>query len=476
MVVGSLVNRCSMARSMPLRRMLGATRGMKIASARPVNNGKQLDVEFTDKTTYRFHVEWMKDSSPAMVGTDYYRKSAKHLFDIDKYVATEAKPSDDGSKLVVQFQNGTEAKTSDEYVSSWLHAFAPHVGRPLHDQSAAVQSAGLQGTGSLLQQLKRSRQPWGADLQIPTFDAGLLAVDEAMQIEFLERMTDPGVALITGMEAPQSLDNEDVGLPLERLVGNVIGRLNQHPVRSTRYGVMKSRGSSEKSGADYDHSNPLSMHTDHSVYHGTPGYIQFMYQAQGCVTSKVCDGLALAEAFREMHPEEFRLLTTVQLTHSSRNCIYSKTGAYANAAMADSAQFELVHTHPVIELDADGLLEKVVQSETKRGVCALPFDMYEKYMAAYRLWTDLVEQPQYVHNFHWPEHSIIAMNNWRVMHGRAIVPPGMERTMCFGYVMKTIFENRYRLLRQRDAEKQDPAMSDKWLTRLPNQVLSTLVR
>ena len=22
----------------------------------------------------------------------------------------------------------------------------------------------------------------------------------------------------------------------------------------------------------------LSMHTDHSVYHGTPGYLQFMYQ------------------------------------------------------------------------------------------------------------------------------------------------------------------------------------------------------
>uniref|UniRef100_A0A7S2AZT8 TauD/TfdA-like domain-containing protein n=1 Tax=Alexandrium andersonii TaxID=327968 RepID=A0A7S2AZT8_9DINO len=138
--------------------------------------------------------------------------------------------------------------------------------------------------------------------------------------------------------------------------------------------------------------------------------------------------------------------------------------------------FELVHTHPVIELDADGLLEKIVQSETKRGVCALPFETYEKFMAAYRLWTSLVEETRFVCNFAWPEHTVIAMNNYRVLHGRALVPPGMDRTMCFGYVQRTIFENRYRLLRQRQVEKCDPDMSEKWVTRLPNQVLQALVR
>jgi len=478
MVLGSLLGRCSVAGVKPMRRVLGTTRGMKILSAHPVNNGKQLDVEFTDKTAYRFHVEWMKDASPSLVGSDYYRKSAAHVFDVNKYVATEAQPADDGSKLVVHFQNDTKHGTSDEYVATWLHAFAPHVGQPLHDESRATKdTGGLKGTGSLLEQRHKSRQPWGAELQMPTFDANVLAVDEAMQIDFLEKLTDPGVAIITGVEPPQGLENELVGQPLERLVGNVIGRLNQHPVRSTRYGVMHTRGAAAKSGADYDHANPLSMHTDHSVYNGTPGYIQFMYQAQGSVKSKVCDGLALANAFREQYPEEFHLLTTVQLTHSSRNGIYAKNGAYcSDSSAADAAHFELVHTHPVIELDADGCLEKVVQSETKRGVCALPFDTYEKFMAAYRLWTDLVEQPRFVCDFDWPEHSIIAMNNWRVMHGRASVPPGMDRTMCFGYVMKTIFENRYRFLRQRQVEKKDPLMNDKWLTRLPNQVLYKLVR
>jgi len=447
---------------------------MKIASARPVNQGKQVEVEFVDNTAYRFHTEWIRDSSPGVVGSDFYRKSAKTLFDISDCVATDVRPAEDGSKLLVRFDGGAAGTVSDEYVSTWLHAFAPFVGRPLHSQQPTPRSAGcISGTGSLLDGLHKQREPWGQELEIPKYDASALVADEDMQIDLLEKLTQPGVALITGVEPAESLENSVVGLPLERLVGEVIGRLNQHPVRSTRYGVMHTRAS--KAGADYDHSNPLSMHTDHSVYNGTPGYIQFMYQAQGSVRSKVCDGVALANYVKEHHPEEFELLSTVQLTHSSRNGIYSKAGAYCNDTK-DAAHFELVHTHPVLQLDADGHLEKVVQSETKRGVCALPFDVYEKFMAAYRLWTSVAEQPRFICNFDWPENSIVAMNNWRVLHGRASVPPGMERTMCFGYVMKTIFENRYRLLRQRQTERSDPLMDHRWTTRVPNQVLQAMVR
>merc|ERR1712187_1102043 len=141
----------------------------------------------------------------------------------------------------------------------------------------------------------------------------------------------------------------------------------------------------------------------------------------------------------------------------------------------DSVAFELVHTHPVIQLDANGDLEKIVQSETKRGVCALPFEKYEKFMAAYRLWTSIAEKPEFICNFDWPEHSVVGFNNYRVLHGRASVPPNMERTMIFGYLSKVVVENRYRFLRQTSAEMKDPLMNDRWLTRVPNQVLKHMV-
>jgi len=479
MIPARMASRSSLAgASTAATRLLGgATRGMKIASARPVNDGRQVDVEFVDKTAYRFHTEWMKDSNPTAVGHDYYRKSANNLFEVQEYTAHEVAPAEDGSKLMVRFANGSVNPHMDEYVATWLHAFAPYVGQPLNEvaKAAPVSSTeGLKGTGSLLEDLHRNRKPWFSDVEIPSYDAAALANDPAMQADLIEKMTCPGVAIVHGLGAPESLADKDVGLPMENLVTNIIGRLNQHPVRATRYGVMHTRSGAEKNGADYDHKNPLSMHTDHSVYNGTPGYYQFMYQAQGHVKSKVCDGLALHNYMRDNHPEEYKLLTTVNLTHSSRNNIYGKDGSYKQREEG-CAIFELVHTHPVITLDANGDLEKIVQSETKRGVSALPFDTYEKFMAAYRLWTSIAEKKEFIREFEWPEHSMVCFNNYRILHGRASVPPNMQRTMCFGYTMKTIAENRYRFLRQTLAEQKDPLMSDKWLTRVPNQVLKAMV-
>lgn len=477
-----IAGRCSLVRGAgamsAAQRLASGARGMKILSATPVNDGKQVDIEFVDKTAYRFHTAWIKDAHPSLAGSDFYRKSARTLFEVDKYTADRAQPVDDGSKLMVHFKNGSaENAVSEEYVGTWLHAFAPYVGLPLHDKNPIpAKEDGLKNTGSLLDKLYQNRKGWASELKMPTFDGQKLMVDEDMQIEFLERMMDPGAALVTNIGVPENLDNEKAGVPMEDFVSRVIGRLNQHPVRATRYGIIHTKPKAEQAGADYDHNNPLSMHTDHSVYNGTPGYLQFMYQAQGSVTSKVCDGLTIANYMKEHHPEEYDLLTTVHLTHSSRNCIYARNGAYRqDTSDSEGATFELVHTHPVLQLDQDGHLEKVVQSETKRGVCALPFDKYEKYMEAYKRWTDLVEDPKFTCKFDWPEHSVIVMNNWRVLHGRATVPPNTQRTMIFGYVMKTIVENRYRLLKQRQTQKRNPEMDEKWLTRLPNQVLHSLV-
>jgi len=470
--VPSMISRS--VRASPLSSLLGKTRGMKIASAKTINDGKSIDVEFTNGTAYRFHTSWMKDSSPSNVGSDFYRKTAKGLFETENYIASEVKPSECGTKLQVAFMNGSDTPVFDEYVGTWLHAFAPQVGKPLHETASAAPA--IKGTGSLLDNLYKNRKGWGKDLEMPKFTAEELLRSEAKQVEFLERCADPGCAQITDLPPPESLDNMEVGKPMESLITNIIGRLNQHPVRTTRYGVMHTRAKAAQAGADYDHSNPLSMHTDHSVYNGTPGYLQFLYQAQGHVQSRVCDGLAIAEYVREHHPEEYKLLTEVQITHSSRNNIYAKNGDYrADAEGADGATFELVHTHPVIQLDEHGLFEKVVQSETKRGVCAMPFDTYHKFMGAYRMWTQLVEDERFIKHFDWPENAVVVTNNWRVLHGRASVPPGMARTMCFGYVQRPMYENRYRLLKQLEMTAKDPLMDHKWLTRLPNQVLSQLV-
>merc|ERR1719159_997024 len=289
-------------------------------------------------------------------------------------------------------------------------------------------------------------------------------------------MVHTGVALIKNVGPPESLERERVGLRMEALVSQIIGKMNQHPVRNTRYFVIQ-KAAAVTQGQDYDMQKPLSMHTDHTVYHGTPGFVQFMYQAEGHCRSKVVDGVALAEYFEENFPDEYKLLTEVHITHSSRNNLYTTEGAPRN--IHDPTQkgfpFELVHTHPVIELDAQGRVVKVVQSETKRGVSALSHDEYEPFMEAYKHWVKMVEDDRFIKHFDWPEGTALVTNNWQVMHGRASVPAEMKRTMCFAYISKVNAENRYRYLKQCQAERNNRNIDSLWMTRVPNQVLAGMV-
>lgn len=147
------------------------------------------------------------------------------------------------------------------------------------------------------------------------------------------------------------------------------------------------------------------------------------------------------------------MLTELHVTHSSRNTLYTQDGTPRSVTDANTAPnaFELVHTHPIIRVASDGMVEQVAQSETKRGVSALPYDVFHEFMAAYKSWMTLCESEQFMTYFDWPEGSVVVTNNWRVLHGRATIPRGMPRTMCTGYLNKAIVENRYRLLQQEQA-------------------------
>jgi alpha-ketoglutarate-dependent taurine dioxygenase len=447
----------------------------QIIGCMPVNDGKQLEITFADQTRYRLHTAWVKDSSPANTGTDYYRKSAADVWALGGFKITGVQPSQNGNALSLEYTAPNGSIVKDELNAKFLHSFAPFVGKSLHVD--APPSAAM-GTSNLWDELASTRKGWKCDAEVPQFDAMAIEHDMDVQTAFLEAMVTTGVAQINGLGQPNSLEREDAGKPLEDLVFKMIGRFNQHPVRSTRYGVIRKLASAQYTqGSDYDMQNPLSMHTDHSVYHGTPGFLQFLYQAEGHCRSKVVDGIAVAEYFKEHYPDQYKLLTEVHITHSSRNNLYTIEGGPRN--ITDPSQkgfpFELVHTHPVIELDATGRVEKVVQSETKRGVSALSYDDYEPFMEAYEHWVKMVEDERFIKHFDWPEGSVLVTNNWQVLHGRASVPPEMKRTMCFAYISKVNAENRYRYLKQCQAERDNKDIDSLWMTRVPNQVLAKMV-
>jgi len=458
------------------KQVSAAVQGSQIINCKPVNEGKQLELTFADQTCYRLHTAWIKDCSPANTGKDYYRKSAADVWALGGFRISGAQASQGGHAISLEYETADGTVVKDELNAKFLHSFAPFVGKALH---ADVSPRMAKGTSNLWDELAATRKSWKCDVEVPQFDAKLLEHDLDAQLGFIEAMVSTGVAQINGLGQPEDLETQGAGKPLEDLVFKMVGKFNQHPIRNTRYGVIRKLATAQYTqGSDYDMQNPLSMHTDHTVYHGTPGFLQFLYQAEGHCRSKVVDGVALAEYFKDNFPDEYKLLTEVHITHSSRNNLYTTEGAPRN--IHDPTQkgfpFELVHTHPVIELDDNGRVAKVVQSETKRGVSALSYDEYEPFMKAYEHWVQMCEDDRFIKHFDWPQGTVLVTNNWQVLHGRASVPPEMKRTMCFAYLSKVNVENRYRYLKQCEAERDNSNNIDSlWMTRVPNQVLAHMV-
>jgi len=437
-----------------------------------LDHGRQFEVNFGQGQRYAFHTAWLYDSLPSRAGPETHRVSVHGLHDLETHASlTSAAMIADGPEnesIELTFSNGNV----EHVPMSWLKAYAPFVGKPLSLESPT--SVLPAETSSLLDDAPLQLWTTATFPNIPTFSAPRLQEDPEYQILFLEEcLTGHGVAMVTDMGPPPSMARDQVGQPLEQLVKTVVAQINAHPIRQHRTGVIQKKATPVvNQGKDYNASDPLSMHTDHSPYHGVPGYLQFMYQAQGSVTSKVCDGMAVAAHVREHHPEAYHLLSTLPFTHALRNVIYTAQGK--SRSVDDPTQtpydFELINTHPILVHNAQGRLTQVIQSESKRGVCAWSYDDFQPALDAYRLWMSLCEDDHFVKNVDWPEHTMLVMNNHRILHGRASVPPGMERTMVFGYTNKQATENRYRLLKMK--QQQD----NKWLLRTPNPVLRQLLK
>jgi len=447
------------------------------------NDGRQIDIFFSDNTSYRFHAPALKDCSVESVGPDLYRQNAKDIWNVRQHTIADARVEED--KLLIKWGCdciGEDGGGMDSYSAFILKAIAPSMGKALHDETS--QSSGIADSRnipvSLFDELHQHRTPWhAAELQVPEYDAAELAQSRDLQIDFLERTVDPGFAIVHNLPKPESQDTDDVGLSMENYVQDIVARINQHQVRATRYGVIRSTTEAEKQGADYNTSNPLSMHTDHSHYEGTPGYLQFMHQALGSVNTVITDGLAVAEYMRENYPKHFDMLSTVPINHGFCNMLYTKEGKPRNVMTSTfdphrDAAFEVSSKMPVIKLNPDNSIAQISHSESKRGVSNISYDQYHPFMDAYEMWLDLVEDARFKKQVHWPEGSMIVINNWRVLHGRALQDPGTQRTMVFGYITRSNVSGRYRLLKRQELQDKVQDLDTRFAARVDHQLLARM--
>eukprot|EP01084_Bolivina_argentea_P167514 290715_1 len=475
---------------------------IQIKKAKIINEGKQIMINFSNNSQYIFHCSWMKDSAPNNIGSDFYRSKLYDLLDFDQYSIKNININDNGDSLSVLFQklNGVGVANDDTqcyntYPSQWLHSFAPFVGSIEAGGDIDQQmNININGTDSLFRNIYEKRKPWDTNkLKISKFNANDIMGNDIMSnteynydnaLDFFEKLVDPGICVIENMDdinidsLGDELDDGTMGIPLTKLIELSVGKLRIHHSRKNLHWIIRSNALDNGITDDYNQRNPLAMHTDHSFFNGTSAYLIWMHQFKGDVISKVCDGLAVAKYIKEYYPNEFNLLSTINVTHSFRNVIYSKDGDLRTTLGNNNvSEFETIQTHPIIQIDNNNNIKRIVHSESKRGVCAIPFDIYDEYMNAYKLWCQLVDDDRFIVKVEFNENNVIVMNNWRLLHGRAtMVNQESDRILVGAYTTREIFDNRYRYLHQKRIENKNDLFCDKKsTTRIPNQVLSSLI-
>lgn len=439
------------------------------------DGGRALDLNFADGTAFRIRAAWLKDSLPNNVGPDWNRVSVAGVGYLQQVRLENAffNPSTSQLRCVWKgFGPDGDALADDVVETRWLRAFAPTVGKALN--ALAKQDLTPVRLGdSAIADLEAKARPWTAEqLDIQRMDAEEILRNPAKNLECLKLLVDPGMVIITNL--PQH-DPADPGMVVRKFMKQILGRVEGHPTRTTDNFTIVSNESKNLS-RDYIVTKKLAMHTDRVGYLES-GYIGWMHQYAGNSVGRVCDGLALSEELRLRHPDQWRLLTEVQVYHGHRHRGYNTSGSASelDSSQANVAEYELSHAHPVFRVDANGHLVQVVHSEHKRAVWDIPYDTYEPFLEAYSLFCELAESSVYVKEYPWAAGELVLQNNYRLLHGRASVEPGKLRAITGGKHPRFQFENRWRLLKMNNMRDAGlVGLDEQWLIRVPNSVLARL--
>lgn len=221
-----------------------------------------------------------------------------------------------------------------------------------------------------------------------------LLSDQTAVKGWLEAMIVEGVSIVTEMP--------DSDQALTQLV-NVMGQ-----VRPTFFGdYFNVRTHINPTNTAYT-SAALELHTDTPAEEHAPG-VQFLHMRANTVEggrNLFGDGVAAANDFRQIDPEGFRLLSTVDIP------FYCEHDSY------DMRSYQRV-----IELDQHGEVSGLTISQHMLDLIDLPQEMLDDYYPAYYpafcRFGKLLQSDKYIMRFTLQAGECIVFDNHRIVHGRA---------------------------------------------------------
>ena len=315
--------------------------------------------------------------------------------------------------------------------------------------------------------LKQRKKPqlWDASVSIPYFDYDQVMTDDGVFLSYLNKLVELGVAVIEN--AP---NNE----PSFRALVERVGPLRQryHP---TNVFTMDRKNALAQTIQHSYQLGRLRNHTDVTAY-DIPTGIQYLQctlydnpDNDRQAYSTVVDGFKLAEVIKQENPYFFELLTTEYIPAGRRRlCVEEKLADTDTSAR--KYEWDAYRRNHLINLDEKGNVYQVRYNHNTRIPLEVDFDKIEDLLAAYRRFSQLLQDPQYVAEFLLTPGQVLVVNNWRVLHGRTgIWGNSLQRSLLGTYLEEETFRCRRRILLG-----DKTGMSNLWLMGCSDRALEIL--
>ncbi|MFI1227180.1 MULTISPECIES: TauD/TfdA family dioxygenase [unclassified Streptomyces] len=363
-----------------------------------------LSIDWDSGETGRFHWIWLRDSCLC--------ETCRNAFAKQKYFDSATLPLDIRPRTVKRsVESGLEIVWEDghesRYPDSWLREHSTPVtpGRP-----------------------EQRWSPWASAEVVAdgTFSHADVMADNKALGGALEHLFRYGLVVVRGTDA----EHVDPDLLCARLAGFVD--------RSYfgEYFDLEVKPDSQTDSVSFS-TRQLPLHTD-IPYYSTPPDYQFLFglevnevatASQGGRTRFV-DGLAAAQSLRERDAEAFSVLARTEVIYRAEYGAAEKI--YHNQT-------------PIIHLNSDGDVTRLVNNPTKMFFDNVPFDDLPGVYRAYSGFKALMDEEGRAYHHSWRQGDMIVFDNRRILHGREqFDQSGMRRKLRGGYFSEVELRARAR--------------------------------
>jgi gamma-butyrobetaine dioxygenase len=227
----------------------------------------------------------------------------------------------------------------------------------------------------------------------------------------------------------------------DQFMGEVAARIG--PIRGSNFGGVFTVESIVHPDSTANTGLALGQHTDLPTRETPPGF-QFLHCVENSVSggfSRMADGLAVAAALREDHPDAYESLTTDEWVFANR----ATDGDHRWVA-------------PIIDLGAKRSPTTIRAFYPVRLAPHMPVADQQRAYEALRAFSAVAHDPRFMITSAFERGDLVGFDNRRILHGRDAFDPAAGRRRLRGcYIDHDDVYSRLRVLRRPGARRDTPA-------------------